>query len=134
MAERPDGKSARTERVVFTRPAAERISRVVRTVEAGERTQSPLVFGTAVSASRAGASFSLARYTATVSWTKGTVNQVFLATANTSTVAITGATATAINLFALISGYTGSTANTTAGVLLKLDKVDGMWLVTNAEV
>lgn len=37
MAERPDGKPAGVERVVFTRPAADRIAKAVRIVEAGNR-------------------------------------------------------------------------------------------------
>jgi hypothetical protein len=44
-AKRPDGKAAKTERVTFTRPAAERIGRVVRIVEAGDRKEAALVFG-----------------------------------------------------------------------------------------
>jgi hypothetical protein len=47
MAQKPDGKAAKTERVVFTRPAAERISKVVRTVEAGSRGSAGLSFGRA---------------------------------------------------------------------------------------
>lgn len=47
MAQRPDGKPARTERVTFTRPAAERIAKVVRHVEAGDRDCGPLRFGRA---------------------------------------------------------------------------------------
>lgn len=45
MAQKPDGKAAKTERVLFTRPAAERIGRAVRIVEAGDRDSGPLVFG-----------------------------------------------------------------------------------------
>lgn len=45
MAKKPDGKPARVERVTFTKPAAERIGKVVRTVEAGNRDQGPLAFG-----------------------------------------------------------------------------------------
>lgn len=45
MAQKPDGKGAKTERVAFTRPAAERIARVVRQVEAGDRKGEPLRFG-----------------------------------------------------------------------------------------
>ena len=45
MAQKPDGKAAKTERVTFTRPAAERIAKVVRAFEAGDRSQSPLSFG-----------------------------------------------------------------------------------------
>ena len=45
MAQRPDGKAAKTGRVSFTRPAADRIAKVVRTVEAGDRDAGPLSFG-----------------------------------------------------------------------------------------
>jgi hypothetical protein len=45
MAQKPDGKPARTERVTFTKPAAERIAKVVRTVEGGDRDAGPLTFG-----------------------------------------------------------------------------------------
>jgi hypothetical protein len=47
MATKPDGKPAKVERVVFTRPAAERISKVVRTVEGGDRDQGGISFGSA---------------------------------------------------------------------------------------
>ena len=45
MAQKPDGKPARTERVTFTKPAAERIAKVVRAVEGGDRNAGPLTFG-----------------------------------------------------------------------------------------
>lgn len=48
MAQKPDGKPARTERVTFTRPAAERIAKAVRTVEGGDRDCGPLTFGARV--------------------------------------------------------------------------------------
>lgn len=41
MAQKPDGKAAKTERVTFTRPAAERIAKAVRQVEAGDRDGMP---------------------------------------------------------------------------------------------
>lgn len=44
MANRPDGQSARPQRVVFTKSSAERISKAVRKVEAGERGSKPLLF------------------------------------------------------------------------------------------
>ena len=47
MAQKPDGKPAKTERVTFTRPAAERIAKVVREVEAGNRDLGPVSFGSA---------------------------------------------------------------------------------------
>lgn len=49
MAQKPDGKAAKTERVTFTRPAAERIAKVVRHVEAGDRKSAALVFGSRIS-------------------------------------------------------------------------------------
>jgi hypothetical protein len=45
MAQKPDGSAARTERVTFTKPAAERIAKVVRAVEGGDRDAGPLTFG-----------------------------------------------------------------------------------------
>jgi hypothetical protein len=45
MATKPDGSAARTERVTFTKPAAERIAKVVRAVEGGDRDAGPLTFG-----------------------------------------------------------------------------------------
>ena len=44
MAQKPDGKAAKTERVTFTRPAAERIAKAVRKVEQGDRDCAPLRF------------------------------------------------------------------------------------------
>lgn len=43
-ARKPDGSSAKTERVTFTRPAAERIAKVVRKVEQGDRGSNGLRF------------------------------------------------------------------------------------------
>jgi hypothetical protein len=133
VATKPDGKPASTERVTFTRPAAERIAKVVRAVEGGNRHAGPLKFGYRAPPG-GGTTISLARYTATNSWIKGTSHQVLIVTANTATVAFSGITATAFNRFALISGHTGSTANTTLGVLVMLTKIQGNWWVTNAEV
>ena len=46
MADKPDGKPAgASQRVTFTRPAAERIASVVRRVEAGNRNSNALAFG-----------------------------------------------------------------------------------------
>ena len=45
MARKPDGASAGTQRVTFTKPAAERIGKVVREVEAGNRDLGPLEWG-----------------------------------------------------------------------------------------
>lgn len=43
-ARKPDGSSAKTERVTFTRPAAERIAKVVRQIEQGDRGSDGLRF------------------------------------------------------------------------------------------
>jgi hypothetical protein len=45
MAKKPDGAAAGTQRVTFTRPAAERIARVVRHIEAGDRDSLPIAYG-----------------------------------------------------------------------------------------
>jgi len=45
MARKPDGKPASVDRVSFTRPAAERIGKVVRQVEAGNRDLGPIEWG-----------------------------------------------------------------------------------------
>ena len=47
MAKKPDGAAAGTQRVTFTKGAAERIGKVVRQVEAGNRDQGPLTFRSA---------------------------------------------------------------------------------------
>jgi len=44
MAAKPDGKNNRNERVTFTRKSAERIAKVVRTVESGPRGQAGPTF------------------------------------------------------------------------------------------
>jgi hypothetical protein len=45
MAKKPDGKPAAVDRVSFTRPAAERIGKAVRQVEAGDRDCGPIEWG-----------------------------------------------------------------------------------------
>lgn len=45
MAQKPDGKPAKTQRVSFTKESAERIGKAVRSVEAGNRDQAPITFG-----------------------------------------------------------------------------------------
>lgn len=68
MAQKPDGKPAGTERVTFTRPAAQRIARVVRTVESGDRAQSALTFSRIAPAPAAGSQVRFATWTATTDW------------------------------------------------------------------
>jgi hypothetical protein len=45
MAKKPDGRPASVDRVSFTRPAAERIGKAVRQVEAGDRDLGPIEWG-----------------------------------------------------------------------------------------
>jgi len=73
MAQKPDGKSAKTERVTFTRPAAERIAKVVRTVEGGDRDTGPLTFGARVGGV-SGKVFRICTYTG--AWAIGGSNTV----------------------------------------------------------
>lgn len=91
MAQRPDGKAAKTERVSFTRPAAERIAKVVRTVEAGDRDAGPLSFGYRDSAAT-GKVFRICTFTG--SWSIGSTKTVTF-----KDVTATPNTAVANNLF-----------------------------------
>ena len=94
MAKKPDGKPARVERVTFTKPAAERIGKVVRTVEAGNRDQGPLTFGPRVG----GASKVFRVCTFTGAWSINASKTVTFRGVTT-----TPNTAVAVNLFAAIS-------------------------------
>lgn len=92
-AKRPDGKAAKTERVTFTRPAAERIGRVVRIVEAGDRGAEGLTFTPRGVTS--GVKFRIVTAPATATWTKGSDEVVTLKYQTN-----TPNTMTATNLFA----------------------------------
>jgi hypothetical protein len=74
VAQKPDGKPARVERVTFTRPAAERIAAVVREVEAGDRDIMPM----GVSPRLQSAAFRLRLATFTGNWETGTYKTVTL--------------------------------------------------------
>ncbi len=86
MTRKADGKPAQIERMAFSRPAAERIAKVVREVEAGDRDQPGITFGSAMVAPR---TFRMATYTG--AWS---INSA-------KTVTLRGSTATlsAVNLF-----------------------------------
>lgn len=135
MAKKPDGKPARVERVTFTKPAAERIGRVVRQVEAGNRDQGPLTFGPRVG-SGGGTSVRMAYYTATVAWNRITFTA---ATSHTNTMKIqfafptaqTAATALAVNHF--VSLDVQSTNVTAATRAITVMKEAGMWRLIAAE-
>lgn len=99
MAKKPDGKPARVERVIFTKGAAERIGRVVRQVEAGNRDQGPLTFGVGqVPASKV---FRVCTFTG--SWSINASKTVTF-----KGVTSTPNTAVAVNLFAAISAPSGA--------------------------
>ena len=100
MAQKPDGKAARTERVTFTRPAAERIAKVVRTVERGNRDCGGLTFER-VSAPAAGKVFRMCTFTGT--WSKNTVKVVTF-----RGVTSTPNTAQAVNVFANLGSGTAT--------------------------
>jgi hypothetical protein len=74
MAQRPDGKPAKTERVTFTRPAAERIAKAVRKVEQGDRGAEALRFERV----GGGTPGSLRLATFTGNWETGTYKTVTL--------------------------------------------------------
>ena len=74
MAQKPDGKAAKTERVTFTRPAAERIAKVVRKVEAGNRDSQGLRFERVGGGSPAGNVLRVATFTG--SWNINTSKTV----------------------------------------------------------
>jgi hypothetical protein len=93
MAQKPDGKPAKTERVTFTRPAAERIAKVVRTVEGGDRDQPGISYGSAPGV--IGKTFRVATFTGAWSINGTKAVTFFNQTATPNTVA-------AVNLFANI--------------------------------
>ena len=95
MAQKPDGKAAKTERVTFTRPAADRIAKVVRVVEAGDRKAAPLMFGNRPAAGSSPVVFRIATFTG--QWDIDSVKEVtFKHQTNTPN------TAEALNLFAAL--------------------------------
>jgi len=121
MAQKPDGKAAKTDRVVFTRPAAERISKVVRTVEAGGRDSSPLTFGNR-SEGLGGKVFRVCTFTG--AWSKNSAKVVTF-----RGITSTPNTAVAQNIFVAITGTT-STSTTKNCAIAK----DGTaWYLISAE-
>jgi hypothetical protein len=63
MAKKPDGKPASVDRVSFTRPAAERIGKAVRQVEAGDRDLGPIEWGPRGGGGGAGKVFRVCTFT-----------------------------------------------------------------------
>lgn len=120
MAKKPDGKAARTERVTFTRPAADRIAKVVRIVEAGDRDGAGLTF-TPRGAPATGKVFRICTYTAASTWTKGSSAPVVFKYQTT-----TPNTVAATNLFADV-------ATTTCGVSCAIAREGTAWFLIAAE-
>ena len=88
MAQKPDGKAAKTERVVFTRPAAERISKAVRIVESGDRNATGLRFGRPGDSSPQGKPFRVCTFTGawSISSSKNVTFKYQTTTPNTASV------------------------------------------------
>lgn len=95
MAKKPDGAAAGTQRVTFTKPAAERIGKVVRQVEAGNRDLGPLEWGPR-GGGAAGKVFRVCTFTG--AWAINASKTVTL-----QNVTSTPNTAAAFNLFAAIT-------------------------------
>jgi hypothetical protein len=141
MAQKPDGKPARTERVTFTKPAAERIAKVVRAVEGGDRDAGPLSFGVRMSSPPGGSPIVLAKFTGSSAWLKMTTKQCLLFPTSTNTSSTTpiymgtfvGQTVTAVSLMFSVPGFTGNTSVTTNGVYVYLTKVNGVYQVVQSE-
>jgi hypothetical protein len=119
MAQKPDGKPARTERVTFTKPAAERIAKVVRAVEGGDRDAGPLTFGTR-NAGGGGKVFRVCTFTG--SWAIGSTTSVKFKhqTATPNTVA-------AVNIFCGLS-----VANVTCDI--SIAKEGTTWYLVQADL
>jgi hypothetical protein len=100
VAKKPDGASAGTQRVTFTKGAAERIGKVVREVEAGNRDLGPLTFGPRVGGA-GGKVFRVCTFTG--SWSINASKTVTFRNQTT-----TPNTASAINLFAAITASSSS--------------------------
>ena len=121
MAQKPNGKADRGDRIVFTRSSAERIAKVVRQVEAGPRDGAALMFG-----SRLGELLDdgqgLRRGTFTSPWPIGATSTITLINA--------GGTVTASN--SLIS-YPSPPAGKSS-VNCVIGKSQGSWILVNWEV
>jgi hypothetical protein len=98
VANKPDGRSLGTDRVTFTRSSAERIAKVVRDAEAGDRDQPGVSFGYRPPATGT-RTFRIATFTGT--WSIGGNKVVTFSNAPT-------ATAVAVNLFAGVTASGGA--------------------------
>jgi hypothetical protein len=148
VADKPDGKQ-RNERITFTRPAAERIAKVVRQVEGGDRDSSGLTFRRVPPQSPGGSEVRFALWTATTNWlvvsprgvttTNNTKVVQFafpLETALNGTNVVTfsaGPTVHCINHLARIQRRATSTTSSFALQTLVIAREAGQWRLIGAE-
>jgi len=137
-AQKPDGKSG-GQRVSFTRQGADRIARVVRTVEQGDKKAEPLRFAPrpqSVSGS-GGSTMRLAIYTATSAWRACNVSAATSSTSFASATAVVQfvrgntSTATAVNFTATLPRKT--TVATAAIRSVTLANIDSLWVIVGAQ-
>ena len=100
-ARKPDGGAAKTERVTFTRSAAERIAKVVRRIESGDRDFTGPKYLARNGGGSSGKTFRICTFTG--SWSKTAANTVTFRSQTT-----TPNTVVATNLFATIADAAGS--------------------------
>ncbi len=123
------------ERISFTRPAAARIARVVRTVENTRPGGQPLELGITPTIP-SGKQLRLAAFTGTSVWVRMSARQVYFFEKDTASVSIlpikiaTNKTATAVASMFSIPGVTSSAYMATA--LVTVAKIDGIWHVQAA--
>lgn len=121
MAQKPNGKADRGDRIVFTRSSAERIAKVVRQVEAGPRNGAALMFGAHLGELLDDGQ-GLRSGTFNSPWAIGATNTITLVNA--------GGTVTASN--SLIS-YPSPPAGKSS-VKCVIGKSQGSWILVNWEV
>jgi hypothetical protein len=145
VAQKPNGNRP-SDRITFTRGAAERIAEVVRTVELGNRDGQPLRFQKVPSGSPGG-SVRLAIYTASHVWSVASYTAA-TNTSNTKTIQFAfpietqqsgtntitfsaGGTAKCVNHFAIIAPF--ATSATTQQRILVM-KEAGLWRLIGAQM
>jgi hypothetical protein len=138
MAKKPDGAAAGTQRVTFTKPAAERIGKVVRQVEAGNRDLGPIEWGPRGVAATPGAPIKLAAFTGTSSWIIGSAKTVTILQQSIDTATnpigefFPGSTNTAVAhscLFSIPGTVSTSSYSTT---LVAITRINGAWHVISS--
>lgn len=123
-ARKPDGSSAKTERVTFTRPAAERIAKVVRQIEQGDRGADGLRFLPRGGGGSAPKTFRICTFTS--AWDKNTDKTLTFKYQTT-----TPNTVAAKNLLFDIPGPATSGASTTKVCII--GKEGTAWYFVNTE-